>query len=795
MSILILDSTNKSIKAVLGAAPETTNPDFVVSYADTSTSAFTEIANDGVLNGTTEVTLVAAPAENVRRVVKDIRIHNRDTTAVTITLIYQNNNNKRTLAKALLAAGETYTLDGVFDNEGDPRTDSPTEPQITGITGDLFAGTTSSLTIFGQNFGTLQGEVQFVYGPLNGNTTVTSVGVTPTSNNELTVNVPLQIYSLSGGVSGYIKFIRSDGAGSNQFTKAISSNEIQSISQNSGLGLTITGKSFGTLAGTVRFISGAIQTDVAATPSSPTSISVLIPQSINNVAQGSVITIQYIDGNSVASNQFGYTPSLMKITGISQGNGVDITLTGTSFGTSAGVVTITDGNITATVNVTPQGPTSILVNLPQTINDLTQGTSLSFKFTNSNSTESNASTFTPTLMKITAVTNLFGFNNAGGISHVTTITGTKFGTVAGSITLVYGAVTETVAATPSSSTSISFTVPASIYNQASATSGTIRFNNSAINSNNFTKTLEAAPSGGTISTFNNERMHVFTVSSNLVVPSGLFLSAVKALVVGGGGGGGRSPGDQDTGKGGGGAGGVLYNSSLTLSAGSYGITIGNGGLGNPNSGGPAPGNSGGDSLAFNVTARGGGGGGASDDAGGPLAGGSGGGGGARNSLASRNLGAPSNQSSFSGWVAYGNSGGNSASGNFGGGGGGGAGANGQDQSGPANDATGGNGGIGSNFSTIVGTSVGEGGWFGGGGGGGSYSTTRLPPKSLGGLGGGGRGVTSQEGTFSYDSTNRDGMPNTGGGGGGSSEDPSSQTNGGASSGSGGSGIVIVKYQL
>lgn len=118
MKTIILDSTTKTLKAKLSGAPATTNPDFVVSWADSSASAFAEGASDGTLNGSTEVTIVAAPAASTRRVVKDISIVNRDTAAVIISIIYDNNGTKRIIAAVTLYAGDVWTPEGVFDATG-----------------------------------------------------------------------------------------------------------------------------------------------------------------------------------------------------------------------------------------------------------------------------------------------------------------------------------------------------------------------------------------------------------------------------------------------------------------------------------------------------------------------------------------------------------------------------------------------------------------------------------------------------------------------------------------------------
>lgn len=113
-------------------------------------------------------------------------------------------------------------------------------------------------------------------------------------------------------------------------------------------------------------------------------------------------------------------------------------------------------------------------------------------------------------------------------------------------------------------------------------------------------------------------------------------------------------------------------------------------------------------------------------------------------------------------------------------GGGGAGQEGQSNNGNAAGA----GGNGIDFSTFLGTSFGDRGYFAGGGGGGvqdGLNDGKGQPGN-GGLGGGGRG--GRQNDYALDPQN--GQPNTGGGGGGT--DP-------GKGGNGGSGIIILRYKV
>ncbi|MES2006897.1 MAG: collagen-like protein [Patescibacteria group bacterium] len=130
---LVLDATNKTIKAAMSGAAATTNPDFVATWADDTGSSFTEGSTDGALNGASDVTLVASPASSTRRVIKSISIENKDTAPVTITVKYDNNGTQRNIAVFTLAVGSTWTLDGVYDTNGNLLTSGSLGP--TGYTG------------------------------------------------------------------------------------------------------------------------------------------------------------------------------------------------------------------------------------------------------------------------------------------------------------------------------------------------------------------------------------------------------------------------------------------------------------------------------------------------------------------------------------------------------------------------------------------------------------------------------------------------------------------------------------
>ena len=355
----------------------------------------------------------------------------------------------------------------------------------------------------------------------------------------------------------------------------------------------------------------------------------------------------------------------------------------------------------------------------------------------------------------------------------------------------------TIAATDPDSDTITHTISAGALPSGVSlnTNGTLTGTVGSSQAGNFTFTVQAAtsnytitrqfimsvavlPTGGNVTTDGTYRIHTFTSSGTFTTA---FNAGVELLVVGGGGGG------AGTFAGGGGAGGVVHDpSGATMTSGSYTITVGQGGLGGlgwQNINGMR-GNTGTDSTAFGLTAKGGGGGGAFDytysNANSQQVaqvGGCGGGGASvqGNMTNSARLGAASNQGNFSGATSYGTSGGNGQSSSqlsqYHGGGGGGA-----SQAGVNATSVAGPGGAGQAIS-ISGSSV----TYAGGGGGSNQGGT----AGAGGAGGGGAATNSSN--FAQGGTN-----GLGGGGGAAGYSGSSNSRLG---GTGGSGVVIIKYNL
>ena len=237
-------------------------------------------------------------------------------------------------------------------------------------------------------------------------------------------------------------------------------------------------------------------------------------------------------------------------------------------------------------------------------------------------------------VKIPNITSISG-NIYNGFSTNLTINGTNFDATV-TVTFKEGSTTRgTLTNQSTSSGSVTVAVPSGVHGQSAGDTITIIVTNSdGIESAGSNKTIQTSPSGGTITTSGNFRIHTFTSSGDFVNTVGSL--GVEYLVIAGGGAGG-SAGSSVAG-GGGGAGGYRSNvsgqssgggssaeSAMTLSAATFGVTVGGGAPAMP--GTSDSGATRGNNSSFNgITSTGGGGGGGNGNGSSQASGGSGGGG-------------------------------------------------------------------------------------------------------------------------------------------------------------------------
>jgi hypothetical protein len=289
-------------------------------------------------------------------------------------------------------------------------------------------------------------------------------------------------------------------------------------------------------------------------------------------------------------------------------------------------------------------------------------------------------------------------------------------------------------------------------------------------------------SGGSENTYTdggtNYKSHAFTTSGTFTVAAGV--KSVDVLIIGGGGGGGP--------RGGGGGAGGMQTQTVTVTPGTYTVTIGAGGAQSTDSSSGGTAYSGSSSSGLGYTSSGGGAGGTFTANG--QSGGSGGG-------AGRDGG-----SGGAGTSGQGNTGGNSTtagcSGSAGGGGKGSRAPNPGETGGPTNGSTpqnerGGNGGTAATNTYRTGSAV-----YYAGGGGGSAGCPAADATSFG-LGGGTSTTANKggagDGAVYGVRVNTAATANTGGGGGGGSDGAGSFGGGAHTGAPGGSGIVVIRYTV
>jgi len=287
---------------------------------------------------------------------------------------------------------------------------------------------------------------------------------------------------------------------------------------------------------------------------------------------------------------------------------------------------------------------------------------------------------------------------------------------------------------------------------ASASTNEIR------DSANYYTGKQGSPTGGTITTYTDSgtdyTVHSFLSSGDFVVSDSGDVDYL--IVAGGGAGGGYAIG------GGGGGGGVRTAAALGVTAQTYGIVVGAGGVFDNNPNGYGDGQ---DSSAFGVTGSGGGGGMSGPSGHNGRDGGSGGG--ASGYGGTSGSGNAGSYSPVEGYDA-----GPRNTSNYGGGGGGGAGEVGETP-GPSISGNGGAGGDGIQNAYRTGSPV----YYAGGGGGAGW----VGVGGAAGQGGAKAGQTSGAGVIAAD-------PNSGGGGGGGNDSTAP-----FESGTGGSGIVVIRF--
>ncbi len=112
-----LDTVIKSLEVKIGGAPTTNQLTWAVHYTDIDQTsiAVTAISEaDGLTNGVTAATMVAAPSAGKTRRITEVTIENTDTTTQTVTVQINDNGTLRLIVVIGLAAGSTLQFSGAW---------------------------------------------------------------------------------------------------------------------------------------------------------------------------------------------------------------------------------------------------------------------------------------------------------------------------------------------------------------------------------------------------------------------------------------------------------------------------------------------------------------------------------------------------------------------------------------------------------------------------------------------------------------------------------------------------------
>mgnify|MGYP003598678107 CR=1 FL=1 len=125
---IYLDATNQSLEAYMGGAASSTNPTYVVSWQDVTSSGMTipQSSTNGSLNGATDVTILAAPGASTTRQVAHINIYNADDSIVNIYVQKDVGGTEYGLIAVQLNPGNTleWSRDGGWNIINSTQTDA-----------------------------------------------------------------------------------------------------------------------------------------------------------------------------------------------------------------------------------------------------------------------------------------------------------------------------------------------------------------------------------------------------------------------------------------------------------------------------------------------------------------------------------------------------------------------------------------------------------------------------------------------------------------------------------------------
>jgi len=114
MKTIILDTTNKSLVATLGEAHTTTAVTFTVHDGLVTASGMTEENTITLSNGTSEVSLCAAPSSGQRKLIRNITVYNSDTVTHSFFIKVKDTATLYGVVKVTLLTGESWSSGNIL---------------------------------------------------------------------------------------------------------------------------------------------------------------------------------------------------------------------------------------------------------------------------------------------------------------------------------------------------------------------------------------------------------------------------------------------------------------------------------------------------------------------------------------------------------------------------------------------------------------------------------------------------------------------------------------------------------